>query len=79
MKHLLKPSKLLPLVLLAFLYVVLTVRLLFVSVPQMLREADTVVNLLALVTIVAWAFITYCIVFHLRKLKPSQKKGTRRR
>lgn len=78
MKHLLKPSKLLPLVLLAFLYVVLTVRLLFVSVPQMLREADTVVNLLALVAIAAWAFVTYCLWFHILKRKPTRKKGTRR-
>lgn len=78
MKDKLRPSKVFAYGLLAFVYVVLTVCTLFIVVPQMLREADTVVNLLALVAIAAWAFVTYCLWFHILKRKPTRKKGTRR-
>lgn len=74
MKKMFNPTKLFAYVLLAFVYVVLSVRVLFVVVPQMLREADTVVNLLALVAIVAWAYVSYCIVYLIRKRKNQPKK-----
>lgn len=74
MKDKLRPSKVFAYGLLAFVYVVLSVRVLFVVVPQMLREADTVVNLLALVAIVAWAYVSYCIVYLIRKRKNQPKK-----
>lgn len=63
---------------LAFLYVVLTVRLIFIAVPQMLREADTVVNILGFVAVLCWALISYYCVWMIvqRKRKPS--KGKRR-
>lgn len=63
---------------LSFLYVVLTVRLIFIAVPQMLREADTVVNTLGFVAVLCWALVSYYIVWTIiqRKRKPS--KGKRR-
>lgn len=38
----------------ALLYLLLTYRLIFVSVPQMLREADTAVNTMAIVAAASW-------------------------
>lgn len=78
MKQMIHPKKVLAWGLLAFLYAVLSVRLLFLQVPQMLREADTVVNLLALVAIAAWAFITFTVVYLILNRNPTRKKGTRR-
>lgn len=78
MKQMIHPKKVIAWGLMAFLYVVLSVRLLFLQVPQMLREADTVVNLLALVAVAAWALITYYVVYLIRNRKPTRKKGIRR-
>lgn len=46
---------------LILLYAVLTYRILFVSVPAMLREADTLVNTLGFVAAVCWIAITVYI------------------
>lgn len=79
MKQMPHPKKVFAYLMLAFLYVVLTVRTLFVAVPQMLREADTFTNLLAVVAIVAWLFVTYGIGYLFWSRSQPKKKGTRRK
>jgi cobalamin biosynthesis protein CobD/CbiB len=73
-----KPSKVFAWGVLILLYLLLTVLMLGNVVPVMLREADTVQNVLAVVAIACWSFITYCFVEFIRKCKPKPKKGRKR-
>lgn len=68
-------EKLFLLVLAIGLYLAVTVRLLFVGIPQMLREADTATNVFAVLAGFLWVLITLYIAikWHQRK----SKKGTK--
>lgn len=68
-------EKLFLLVLAIGVYLAVTARLLFVHIPQMLREADTATNYSAVLAGFLWVLITLYIAikWHQRK----SKKGTK--
>lgn len=71
------PHKLVASVILGVLYTMLSISLLFVAVPVWLREADTVVNILALLAVLAWCVLTFYIVHAWRSPKPTRKRKSR--
>lgn len=74
-EKLLNPKKTLLLFTFGFVYLILTFQL-SVAVPAMLREADTVSNLLGFVAVFAWFACTGYIgmSWHNRNLKTKQGK-----
>lgn len=80
MKQSINPHKALAWAVLIIIYVMLSVALLGVKAPQMLRAADTFLNVSALIAIASWALVTTYFVGILwlhHKRKPT-KKGRKR-
>lgn len=72
------PNKLLLTVLAWVAYIWLTIRILFVEVPPMLREADTGLNTAAVLIVVLWVVFTLWAIYSWwfnKNLKSKAKKG----
>lgn len=63
---------------LVLVYLFLTISLLGVSVPRMLREPDDMSVVMGFVAVACWAYITYTLWFVIRKRKPKNNRRNRR-
>ncbi|MNY54440.1 hypothetical protein D3C86_1903150 [compost metagenome] len=68
-------EKLFVLVLALGLYLAVTIRLFFVAIPQMLREADSATNGFAVLAGFLWVVVTLYLALKWRQRK--SKKGTK--
>lgn len=60
-------------------YVVMTVAVLGVHVPKLLREADTTTNIVGVILVIAWLLISLYVVALIRGRKRKPMKRNRRK
>lgn len=70
------PNKLFLIIIAVITYVWLTIRLLFVEVPVLLREADTATNGAAILAVIVWLLVTLYVpyTYWFRKQSKLKKK-----